>query len=44
VTAHDLGAGDRIPVRISTENKEMIGKEVKKWSDVFLLLDDAVSS
>lgn len=29
-------------MRISTENNEMIGKEVKKWSDVFLLLNDAV--
>jgi hypothetical protein len=44
VTAHDLAAGGRTPVRISTDKKEMIGKELKKWSDVFLLLDDAVLS
>jgi len=43
VTEHDVAAGGRIPVRISTD-KEMIGKEVKKWSNVFLLLNDAVSS
>lgn len=44
MTAHNLGDGGRIPVRISTDNKEMIDKEVKKRCDMFLLLNDAVSS